>query len=65
MKRAREKNNNNKDFQLWQLDNHPVLLKDAELAHQKLDFCIIIRRSRDRRESLKIIYTAVQEITMA
>ena len=38
MQRAGKKNSNNKDFQLWQQDNHPVLLQNAEMAHQKLDY---------------------------
>lgn len=38
MKRAGEKNSNNINFQLWQQDNHPIQLKNAEMAHQKLDY---------------------------
>jgi hypothetical protein len=38
MERAGRKNSNNKDFQLWQQDNYPILLKNAEMAHQKLDY---------------------------
>ena len=38
MQRAGKKNSNNKDFQLWQQDNHPVLLKNAKMAHQRLDY---------------------------
>ena len=38
MERAGKKNSNNKDFQLWQQDNHPILLKNAEMAHQRLDY---------------------------
>ena len=38
MKRAGEKNSNNLNFQLWQQSNHPIQLKNAEMAHQKLDY---------------------------
>lgn len=38
MQRVGNKNSNNKDFLLWKQDNHPILLKNAALAHQKLDY---------------------------
>ena len=38
MQRAGMKNSNNKDFQLGQQDNHPIKLKNAEMAHQGLDY---------------------------
>src|SRR5215204_3327148 len=38
MQSAGTMNSNNKDFQLWQQDNHPILLKNAEMAHQRLDY---------------------------
>ena len=31
-------NKQNKDFQLWQQDNHPVPLTTMTIAHQKLDY---------------------------
>ena len=36
MQRAREKNN--KDFQFWQQDNHPIELNTPEVTQQKLDY---------------------------
>ena len=38
MKRACKKNGQNKDFQLWQQDNHPIELFDQKILHQKLDY---------------------------
>ena len=38
MQKAGTNNCNNKDFQLWQQDNHPVLLKNLQMAHQKLNY---------------------------
>ena len=38
MQRAGTKNSNNNNFQLWQQGNHPILLKNAEMAHQRLDY---------------------------
>jgi REP element-mobilizing transposase RayT len=31
-------NSNNDDFQLWQQNNHPLVLNNPEIAHQKLDY---------------------------
>lgn len=38
MKRAGEKNSNNKDFQFWQQDNHPIELWDNYMVEQKLNY---------------------------
>ena len=38
MKAARNKNKNNKGFQLWQQHNHPILLDANYLLEQKLDY---------------------------
>jgi putative transposase len=38
MERAGKRNSQNIDFQFWQQDNHPVALRDAKMAHQKLDY---------------------------
>jgi putative transposase len=38
MRKAGVKNSNNKDFQFWQQDNHPIKLLNAEMIHQKLDY---------------------------
>ena len=38
MKRAGKKNSQNKVFQLWQQDNHPIELYDIKILHQKLDY---------------------------
>jgi putative transposase len=38
MKRAGNKNSNNKDFQFWQQHNHPLLLDSNFLLEQKLDY---------------------------
>jgi putative transposase len=38
MKRAGKKNSQNKSFQLWQQDNHPIELFDLKILHQKLDY---------------------------
>jgi len=38
MERAGKRNSQNVDFQFWQQDNHPVALRDAKMAHQKLDY---------------------------
>jgi len=38
MKRAGKKNSQNKSFQLWQQDNHPIELYDLKILHQKLDY---------------------------
>jgi putative transposase len=38
MKRAGMKNSNNKDWQLWQQDSHPIQLFNAEITKQKLDY---------------------------
>jgi REP element-mobilizing transposase RayT len=38
MKRAGTRNSQNKAFQLWQQDNHPIELYDLKILHQKLDY---------------------------
>jgi putative transposase len=38
MERAGKKNSNNKGFQFWQQDNHPILLETNEMMEQKLDY---------------------------
>jgi REP element-mobilizing transposase RayT len=38
MERAGRKNSNNISFQLWQQDNHPILLSTPAIAWQKLDY---------------------------
>jgi putative transposase len=38
MKRAGEKNSNNKDFQFWDQDNHPIELFDNVIMQQKLEY---------------------------
>jgi REP element-mobilizing transposase RayT len=38
MERAGTKNSNNEKFQLWQQDNHPVMLFNHKVLHQKLDY---------------------------
>ena len=38
MQQAGLKNSNNKDWQLWQQDNHPIELMTAEMFHQKLNY---------------------------
>ncbi len=38
MKHAGMKNSNNKDFQFWDQDNHPIELFDNEIMQQKLDY---------------------------
>lgn len=38
MERAGKKNGNNKDFQLWQQDNHPIELWDNYMMEQKLEY---------------------------
>ncbi|MFI5453636.1 REP-associated tyrosine transposase [Pedobacter sp. UC225_61] len=38
MQRAGSKNSNNKDFQFWQQDNHPIELWDNYMMEQKLDY---------------------------
>ncbi|MEO7050001.1 MAG: hypothetical protein ABI091_32145, partial [Ferruginibacter sp.] len=37
-KRAGKRNSNNKDFQFWQQDNHPIELNTAEMLKQRLDY---------------------------
>ncbi len=37
-KRAGEKNTNNKYFQYWQQDNHPIELQGYETLKQKLNY---------------------------
>ena len=36
--RAGKRNSNNKDFQFWQQDNHPIELNTAEMLKQRLDY---------------------------
>jgi len=38
MKRAGQKKANNKDFQFWQQDNHPIELFSREVMEQKLNY---------------------------
>ena len=38
MEEAGKANSYNKDFQLWQQDNHPIELTTLEIAHQRLDY---------------------------
>ena len=38
MERAGKKNSNNKDFQFWQQDNHPIELSNAIIMKQKLTY---------------------------
>jgi putative transposase len=38
MKRAGKTNSQNKSFQLWQQDNHPIELFGLKILHQKLDY---------------------------
>lgn len=38
MERAGKKNGNNKGFQFWQQDNHPIELWDNYMKEQKLDY---------------------------
>ena len=33
-----EKNSNNKSYQFWQQDNHPIELVDSEMFKQKLEY---------------------------
>ncbi len=37
-KKAGIKNPNNKDFQFWQQNNHPIELSDRFIMKQKLDY---------------------------
>ncbi|MEO8772568.1 MAG: transposase [Ferruginibacter sp.] len=36
--RAGKRNSNNKDFQFWQQDNHPIQLSNPGMLKQKLDY---------------------------
>jgi putative transposase len=38
MEKAGKANSNNKDFQFWQQDNHPIELFDNKIMQQKLDY---------------------------
>ncbi len=38
MKRAGDKNSNNKDFQFWQQHNHPIELSSNEITQQRIDY---------------------------
>ena len=35
---AGKQNSNNRNFQLWQQDNHPIELSTEKMMHQKLDY---------------------------
>ena len=37
-KRAGKRNSNNKDFQFWQQDNHPIELTTPEMLKQRLEY---------------------------
>ncbi len=36
--RAGKRNSNNKNFQFWQQDNHPIELSSVQLLKQRLDY---------------------------
>jgi putative transposase len=38
MESAGRANSNNRGFQLWQQDNHPIVLDTEKIMHQKLDY---------------------------
>jgi putative transposase len=38
MERVGKKNSQNKDFQFWEQDNHPIELFDNNIMQQKLDY---------------------------
>ena len=38
MKETGQANSNNRDFQLWRQDNHPIQLTTPQITHQKLDY---------------------------
>jgi len=38
MQDAGEANSNNRGFQLWQQHNHPIVLDNSQIAHQKLNY---------------------------
>ena len=38
MERAGKKNSQNSEFQQWQQDNHPIVLFDNKILHQKPDY---------------------------
>jgi putative transposase len=38
MRAAGKANSLNKDFQLWQQNNHPIPLTTMKIAHRKIDF---------------------------
>ena len=38
MRKTGTRNSNNKDFQFWQQDNHPIELLNAGMIHQKLEY---------------------------
>jgi putative transposase len=38
MEEAGRQNSNNRGFQLWQQDNHPIALSTEKIMHQKLDY---------------------------
>ena len=69
--KAGKTNSNNDSFQFWEQDNHPLLLNNIEIAHQKLDYIparLVIQAGTTTRLKLalfqyrKIIYIVVQEI---
>ena len=49
-KRAGEKTSNNKNYQFWIQDNHPIELCDNVIANQKLDYIHNNPVGRNRRE---------------
>jgi hypothetical protein len=38
MEETGKQNSNNRGFQLWQQDNHPIALSTEKIMHQKLDY---------------------------
>ena len=38
MEKAGKENSNNGGFQLWQQHNHPILLANQQMMHQKLNY---------------------------
>ena len=38
MQEVGKQNSNNRGFQLWQQDNHPIALSTEKIMHQKLDY---------------------------
>lgn len=63
MERAGKKNGNNKDFQLWQQDNHPIELSSNAMIEQKKNYIHnnpvktgIVWKAEDYRYSSAINY---------